>query len=240
MITMHKPEVSVIIPVYNEFGTIRALLKRLEESLLHRKERYELIFVDDRSTDGSLELMRTISETFPMVVMSKVGKKGKAASILEGSARAQDDILGFIDADLQYPPEALPGMYEASKEADIVVANRSVRSKGYIRTALSRLYKYLFGTLLLGIQADIQSGLKLFRREYLSEIRHDTGPWGLDYVLLFHAKNRGAKIVSYDIYFDERTYGESNVHIAKTGLELMVGALKLRIRYFWNNAFRAK
>src|SRR3989338_10227326 len=131
--------ISIIIPAWNEAGNIALLVETIAKALTGNGIIYELIVVDDNSTDTTAEILKELTSNFPISVYLKKGKKGKAQSLLEGFTYAKYDLVGFIDADLQYPAEAIPKMVEViDTGVDIVVANRKefgIASAGYCRSA---------------------------------------------------------------------------------------------------------
>ena len=224
------PRLSLIIPTYNERENVGELFARISSTLNNAKIEHELICIDDRSPDGTRQAILSLN-TPNTYVHTKQGEKGKAFSILEGITHARGEIIGFIDADLQYPPEVIPQMLAKLETSDIVVADRTTRETSWYRIVLSRLFRFLFGKLLLGISVDSQSGLKLFRRESVRmEYLEGVTAWGLDYQMLFEAIRNGAKIVSVPITFAERQHGTSDVQALQVGYELMRGAIRLRLR----------
>ena len=229
--TNPHPNTSVVIPVYNELLNLPDLLKRLYASLQPTGISYELLFIDDHSSDGSFEYLRkaSLSAPFPIRVYSKVGAQGKAFSLLEGFREAKGKQIVMIDADLQYPPEAIPAMLKALDASDIIVANRREQQTSKLRQNLSRTYRNLIGGVL-GLPVDIQSGLKAFNIEILDHVILSPTAWGFDYQFLYLAKQRGYTLDQVDITFAERTAGVSQVKVLKNGLELLLGALSLRLR----------
>jgi cellulose synthase/poly-beta-1,6-N-acetylglucosamine synthase-like glycosyltransferase len=230
---------SVIIPVYNEKNNLLALAKRLSKAL--GEIRHELIFIDDRSTDGSAEILQTIKNNLPkdrMEVFQKKGTRGKAASLLEGIVESRGNVIAMIDADLQYPPEAIPEMLEQLKMSDIVIGNRQKEKGGIIRRFLSQAYNFLFGRVLLGLPYDVQSGLKVFRKQVIANLNLNPTPWGFDYDFLFKAKRMGWTISQVDIAFADRFSGQSHINVLSAGLELAWGALKLRTEYILRSIFK--
>ena len=179
--TNSPTHVSVVVPVYNELANLPELLQRLHASLQTIGSSYELLFIDDHSTDGSFEYLRkaSLSAPFQLRVFSKVGKQGKAFSLLEGFREAAGDRIVMIDADLQYPPEAIPAMLEKLNNADVVIANRREQKTSRIRHGLSRTYRGIVGGIL-GLPVDVQSGLKAFKKEILGQIRLSPTAWGFD------------------------------------------------------------
>ncbi len=220
--------VSIIIPTYNERDNIAELVARLEAALKPTRKPFELIFIDDRSPDGTAKALRTVAHTAPLKIHTKKGEQGKAFSILEGLTYAQGSLIAFIDADLQYPPEVLPEMLQLLEDHDIVVAERAIRHTTWLRTLLSRTFRAFFGRFLLGINVDVQAGLKAFRRSVVDNVELQPSAWGLDYQLLYGAKRQNASIVGVPIIFAERKHGESTINATRVSLELAWGAISLR------------
>ena len=107
---MFMKKISVIVPVYNELKNIEELMFRLTSSLHKSDIPYEIIFVDDHSTDGTYEYLKQFTDSSQIILHRKIGNRGKAYSLIEGFERASGTILAMIDADLQYPPEEIPNM----------------------------------------------------------------------------------------------------------------------------------
>lgn len=225
-------KISIVIPVWNEEKNIIPLVKRIHTSLKKAKITYELIFIDDNSTDNTLKILKKICKKYPISFFAKQGKKGKAFSLIEGFKKASYDVVAMIDADLQYPPEALPKMMTKIRNgADIVVANRSSTHTSKIRKYVSTSFRYFFGKVLFGITYDIQAGLKIFKKPVLKqlEIIPDSG-WTFDLELLHKAKNAGYIIESVNIVFEKREYGKSKVSLVRTSMEIGLNALKVKLK----------
>lgn len=264
-------ELDVIIPVYNESDSIRELLARLKTSLSQSGIDYRLIFVDDHSTDGTKEKIEGFlkSDGFAngelglnlggliydaranstktngnskILLLTKNGKKGKAFSILEGAKEAKAPYIAMIDSDLQYPPEVIPRMYSMTDKYDVIVANRKTQKIPFLRRIASRINYFIFERILHGFNVDTQSGLKIFRKEVIENLREeDVTEWTLDLPLLIKAKELGYRIGSIDIDFEKRKYGTSKLKIFKASLEIAKASLKLKIRkkkiFTFNSSF---
>ena len=222
---------SIIIPTYNEEGNIAELIKRLRLALFDNGIYYEIIFIDDNSTDSTVkEIEKRINE-LPLRIYKKDQneKKSKARSLLIGFDLAKYDSICMIDADLQYPPEEILPMYKKLKDADIVVANRRTRGKQHGRNFLSKAFTKLFGNFLLGIKLnDIQAGLKVFKKQVTEKMELNPSPWSFDTEFLFKAKNDGYKIIEHDIEFAKREMEESKITFFSS-FELAFFCVKLRL-----------
>lgn len=231
-----KIMLSVIIPTYNEEKNIRPLVERLAAAL--KKIEHELIFIDDHSTDDTIGELKRLRPRYAITIESKNGEKGKAASLLQGFTRARGDNIAMIDADLQYPPEDIPAMIAKLASADIVVGNRKIMHTSRLRMIASRIFTLIFGTLLLGLTTDVQSGLKVFRKETLNGLSLRPSPWGFDYNFLYQAHRKGAAITDHAIAFNAREHGDTKVNILATAVELGWGAIKLRVRHLPTDGVR--
>src|SRR5688572_4867015 len=110
----------------------------------------------------------------------KEGKRGKAYSIIEGIQKAQYENICMIDADLQYPPEVIPQMLKELETHGVVVANRTDADTSFARRFISKTFSFVFGKVLHGFSVDVQSGLKVFKKEIGSFINADkVTPWTL-------------------------------------------------------------
>ena len=229
---MQPNKISIIVPTLNEEGNIGELCRRIDEALKAGNIGYELIFIDDHSSDGTVKAIENISDEYPVSVFLKKGNKGKAYSLLEGFRLARYGLLAILDADLQYPPEAIPAMIDKiNAGSDIVVANRiKVKDKKVIRRIASRFFYLFFGKILHGIDCDVQSGLKVFRKQIIEEITINPSPWTFDLEFLVNAQNAGYTIASVDIVFAERFQGESKINFFKAIREIGNNAIALKIR----------
>jgi glycosyltransferase involved in cell wall biosynthesis len=148
-------KLDVIIPVKNEAHNIKELVERASLALNNAEIPFRLIFIDDNSTDQTVTLIKKLSEQYPINLYKKIGKPGKAYSIIEGAAIAQTELVVMLDADLQYPPEATPRMFEAAKYFDVVVGNRLSYKGSFIRKIASRFNAFIFGRVLFGFRVDV-------------------------------------------------------------------------------------
>lgn len=225
-----KPTISVIIPVFNELLNLKTLVTSLSAILRKSRMSYELIFVDDHSTDGSYEYLREIKNR-QIIVIRKSGKKGKAYSLIEGFLKANGTCIAMIDADLQYPPDAIPEMVKLLDTYDVVVASRTEYNDLVIRKLLSKTFRYIFGRMLFGLKIDIQSGLKVFTKEALQTVLFTPqSPWAFDLEFLYRVRYAGYRIGSVNIIFSPRKYGASKIKFIKSSYEIGSNALLVRMK----------
>ncbi len=232
-VVMKRKQISVVIPTLNEEGNIEPLIKRLVRMCEDQALTGELLFIDDRSTDGTRDEIARLSkqyrETLDITCRLKQGNRGKAQSLIEGFALAQYETIVMIDADLQYPPEAIASMVAKLDEGvDIVVADRKEHDTDFLRKLLSKTFHFVFSRFLHDLHCDSQSGLKVFRKKILNDVSLSAKAWAFDMEFLLQARNYGYVIDSVEIVFAERQAGESKLQPIQAILEIGWSALKLR------------
>lgn len=136
---------ALIIPTLNEAENIDAILEAVTSALASTNYPYEIVVVDDGSTDGTVENVREwIRRDSRVRILSRQGERGLAGAVLHGWSQTRANLVGVIDADLQHPPELLPRLLDAAQDADIAIASRYAAENGIrgwnpIRAAVSRL-----------------------------------------------------------------------------------------------------
>lgn len=232
MIEKASRSVSVVVPTLNEEGNVEELIRRIDWALRENHIDYEVIFIDDHSTDQTWYKINKLCQQYPVVCHLKQAQRGKAQSLIEGFSFAKKSFIAFIDADLQYPPEALPGMLNmALSGCDVVVSDRRQSSQEtFVRRFFSQAFHLIFTRWLHRLDIDTQSGLKLFRASLAKEIRVSPSPWTFDLEFLLKARHYGYTIGNYPITFSDRKAGESKIVVWKASREIGLNALKMRFQ----------
>jgi len=229
--TKKKQTISVVVPVYNEFGNIQDFHQELLRTMTKCRSSYEIIYVDDYSNDGTYEWLSSVAVEPIIKVVRKNGIKGKAYSLMEGFNIATGAVLVMIDGDLQYPPEKIPEFIKELTKADIVVANRTDYNDGKLRKILSNGFRTFFGKMLFGLQTDIQSGMKVFTRQVYETVKNQpVSPWTFDLEFLYRARQAGFTIKNIPITFAPRRHGESKINVVGQTLEIGLNALYVKLK----------
>ncbi|HEY48177.1 MAG: glycosyl transferase [Anaerolineae bacterium SM23_ 63] len=205
--------VSIVAPVYNERENIEPLHRGLREAL--NGLLYELIFVDDGSTDGSIEALIQIAEqdTDHVRVVELRRNFGQTAAIAAGIDHSLGDVIVLIDADLQNDPADIPMMLEKIEEGfDVVSGWRVNRQDSFLtRTIPSRIANWLISKVTGVPLHDYGCTLKAYRREVLEGF-HLYGE--MHRFIPAYAGGVGAKIAEVPVRHHPRRFGK-----AKYGLE---------------------
>ena len=192
--------VSIIIPAYNEEKRIKKTLFLMEKELLKEKIDFEILVVNDGSTDGTKEVVSAM-ENGHIRLLSYDKNKGKGAAVKHGVYFAAGEHIVFTDADLPYMPENIGKACKMLREDyDLVLGSRiksqSGKSYPWYRTVLSKGFGALTNSVLHLKEKDTQCGFKAFRYDVAQEIfkRVSLAGWGFDVEIIFIAKKLGYKI----------------------------------------------
>ena len=235
------PSISIIIAAYNEEKNVEQTLKELIFIFDKKKEKYgnyEIILVDDGSTDKTSEEANSISKKYPQVkVISSMPNKGKGFAIRKGMNEAKGDIFLLTDADLAYALDDIDTFLDSCSLYDVAVGTRMHPQSTYLvnyksfkliflRHAISRVFNAIVD-IFLGIkQKDKQCGLKVMKKElgkYIASHGKING-FSYDVELFLIAKNRGNKIIELPVqvkYSDTDSKVRVWKHAPKMFLELL-------------------
>lgn len=209
--------ISVIIPLYNEKGSLRELHTRLCEELRKTGLSVEIIYVDDGSRDGSDKILHDIQKKDPRVrIISFRRNFGKSAALCAGFEKATGNIVLTMDADLQDKPEEMHKLLEKLREGNDLVSGWKKKRKDHLsKRWASRIYNRITA-LLTGVPLhDMNCGFKAYRREVIEEI---TVYGEMHRYIPVLASYKGFKIAEVPVEHDSREHGRS-----KFGMERYVG-----------------
>jgi dolichol-phosphate mannosyltransferase len=211
-------EISVIVPALNEAANLPQLAERVDAALAGRS--YELLIVDDRSTDGTPTVCADLANRYPLDLhVRESSDAGLSGAVMHGFARARGETLVVMDADLQHPPERIPALVAALDEDGVELAIGSRYTAGgstASRWGLFRVINSRVATLLArpfaGRTRDPMSGFFALRRETLERAEQLT-PLGYKIGLELLCKCRVKHVAEVPIHFAERAGGESKLSV---------------------------
>ena len=223
-------DISVIVPLYNETESLPELAAWIRRVMEANGYSYELLMVDDGSTDGSWDTVLSLSKENPAIHgISFRRNYGKSAALYEGFAAVQGDVVITMDADLQDSPDEIPELYRMIKEDgyDVVSGWKQHRQDNKLTKNLpSKLYNWT-ARKVTGIKLhDMNCGLKAYKNEVVKSIE----VYGeMHRYIPYLAKNAGyGKIGEKPVHHQKRKYG-----VSKFGLERFVnGFLDLMSLWF--------
>ena len=223
-------DISVIVPLYNETESLPELAAWIDRVMKENGFSYEVILVDDGSTDGSWDTVRTLAAENPAIHgISFRRNYGKSAALYEGFDAASGSVVITMDADLQDSPDEIPVLYRmiVDEDYDVVSGWKQHRQDNKLTKNLpSKLYNWT-ARKVTGIRLhDMNCGLKAYRREVVKSIE----VYGeMHRYIPYLAKNAGyGRIGEKPVHHQKRKYG-----VSKFGLERFVnGFLDLMSLWF--------
>ena len=226
-----EPEISVVIPAYNERENVVPLFDELREALARVGRSYEIVLVDDGSRDGTAEwAVREAAHDPRVVAVLLAGNHGQSAAIAAGLGHARGAVIVTLDADLQNDPADLPRLLNALESADVVSGVRAERQDGWRRRISSRIANGVRRGVLGDPLTDIGCSFKAYRREALVGIPLFTGAHRfLPALCMF----RGARLVEIPLSHRPRRHGESKYGVGNRlwrGLYDLIGVRWLKSR----------
>jgi len=170
------PQLSIVIPAFNERDNLVPLWEEIRSSLSSIGRSYEVIIVDDGSTDGSREILGSLRKSSPHLrVLRMAANSGQTAALMAGFRASRGEIVVTLDADRQNDPADIASLLGHIPEFDAAVGYRRDRRDGMVRLLSSRIANWIRNRLSGDDIIDTGCTLKAFRRECLSEIPQFTG-----------------------------------------------------------------
>jgi glycosyltransferase involved in cell wall biosynthesis len=207
--------VSLVIPMFNEEENIEHAIGCAVEALERHAEDYEIVVVNDASTDRSAEIVSRLAEADPRIrLLSHEVNRKLGATLKTGFAAARKDLVLYMDADLPFDPDVVGRAMQALKvtRADLIAGYRLDRTtEGFRRTIYSYLYNSLIGLLFGWPHRDINFSFKLMRREVLEAVELRSEGSLIDAELIVKAKNLGFVIQQLGLDYFPRTRGRSTL-----------------------------
>ncbi len=205
-------KLSIVIPCYNEAGTIRQIVDRVRASTVDQKE---IIVVDDCSRDGTRDILRTeIAPLVDKIVYHEVNR-GKGAALRSGFAIATGDIVIVQDADLEYDPQEYPKLIRpiVDGQADVVFGSRFMGAEAhrvvYFWHMVGNRLLTLLSNMLTNLNVtDMETCYKAFRREVLQKIVIEEDRFGFEPEITAKVARLRVPIYEVGISYYGRTYEE--------------------------------
>lgn len=202
--------ISIVIPVYNEEKNVAILRGNIAEVMKNLAESYEVIFVDDGSTDGTLSALKALPQT-KIIVLSM--DFGQTSALDAGIHDAKGDVIITMDGDLQNDPADIPKLVAKIHEGyDVVSGWRQDRNDSSSRRILSKLANWLTAKMTGLHLHDSACAIKAYRREVLQSVRL----YGEMHVFLpAYLYSRGARVAEVAVTHHARQYGVSKHYFFK-------------------------
>ncbi len=226
-------KLSVVIPCFNELGTIMQVVEAVKAAPIRD---LEVIVVDDFSTDGTRELLKSQVEFQVNQVIYHSRNRGKGAALRTGFAAATGDIVIVQDADLEYDPQEFSLIIQPIVEgkADVVFGSRFVGSHPHRVVYYWHMVGNRFLTTLSNMMTninltDMETCYKAFRREVIQAIQIEENRFGFEPEITAKVAKMGCRIYEVGISYYGRTYKEGKKITWKDGIRAIICILKYNL-----------
>jgi dolichol-phosphate mannosyltransferase len=229
--------ITILVPAYNEEDSISDLVFALRDRM-PLSESYEILVVNDGSTDATQTILETLAASIPTLrIVNHPHNMGLGCALRSGFRAAQGRIIVTMDADLTHPPELIPRMLEAS-DADVVIASRYVRGGGmasvpWWRAALSVAANAVFRLLFATKVRDITAGFKAYHAECVRTLEITSRGFEAQLEITIRLVAQGATFREIPYVLTTRQHGASKMRYLKlisTYLRTVVRLFVLRWR----------
>lgn len=208
---MQNVAVSIIIPVYNEQENLPPLVEGIASVMDGLGKPYEIISIDDKSTDGSLAVLKQLAAKFPSLRIIKfANNSGLSAAFDAGFKMARGEAVVTIDADLQYDPSDIPKLLARLKDCDVACGWRRIRSDPWLKLLSTKIANSVRNKLNRENIKDTGCSLKAFKREFLLNLKMYKGMHRFLPTLL---KMQGARVCEVEVRHLPRKFGRSKYNI---------------------------
>lgn len=215
------PTFSIVIPIFNEADSIGELLARIDEVMTRLGHSYEVVAVDDGSSDKSLETLKRLAARDRRIrIYSFRRNLGKSPALTCGFQHAAGQYVFTLDADLQDDPGSIEPMTSAltNRNLDVVSGWRKDRRDGIVKVVSSKIFNQLVMRLLFGWSLeDMNSGVKLYRAEVAKDLRLYGG---MHRFIPLMAKELGYQVAEVPVTHHPRKYGTSKYRPTKIFTEI--------------------
>jgi len=222
-----KPSLSIFFPAYNDAGTIASLALIAHMTARTLTDDYEVIVVNDGSSDATAEIAEELARTYPCVrVIHHAQNRGYGGALRTGFAAATKDLIAYTDGDAQYDPAELEVLWNRlTPDADVVNGFKISRADPLHRIVIGRIYHYTVKVLFRLRVKDVDCDFRLMRREIFDRVKleRDTGVICLE--MMRKIQDAGFRVVEVPVHHYHRLHGRSQFFNFKrifwTGIDVL-------------------
>ena len=206
-----RADLSVVIPAHNEEANLEPLIRRLLDVLKETVGSYEIVVVNDGSTDKTAEVLQNLQSRYSISVIEHDSNRGYGAALKSGFAASSGKHVAFIDGDGQLDPDDLSSLFASSSQDTLALGYRKNRQDPPIRILLGKIFSSIFVPVVLNVRVkDVDCALKVIPKSLLDDIELQADGALINAELLAKARRRGYKMIQLPVNHLPRTQGEQS------------------------------
>ncbi len=218
-------ELSVFLPAYNEEQNILKVIKNVKEILKKIAKNYEIIVVDDGSTDRTAEEVLKIRD---VRLISHQRNLGYGTALKSGFSNSRYELIAFMDSDLQFDFKEINKFLDYIEDYDLVIGFRKNRADNLVRKLNARTYSLILNLIFNLNVRDVDCGFKLVRREIFKKIKLESDGALISAEFLIKARRKGFRIKEIEVSHFPRILGKQTGANPKVILKTFFEIIKLR------------
>jgi glycosyltransferase involved in cell wall biosynthesis len=219
-------EISVVVPVYNEEGSLPLLIPKLAEVLKGLGRPHEMIFVDDGSSDGSPRILKEMASQYPFLrVLRFKENRGLSTALVAGMREARGEKVVTLDSDLQSDPADIPKLLDYLDRYDMATGWRQRREDSWLKKISSRIGNAVLNWVSVDTIQDSACTLRAFKKECIKEIPVFNGMHRFFPTLV---KMGGYRIIEVPVSHHPRKFGKSKFNIRNRMVRSFVDLLAVK------------
>jgi glycosyltransferase involved in cell wall biosynthesis len=220
------PILSVVVPVYNEQGNLPLLIPKLEEVLKGLGQLYEIIFVDDGSSDGSRRILKEMTRQYPFLrILCFKENRGLSAALVAGMREARGEKIITLDSDLQNDPADIPRLLAFLDRYDMATGWRQRREDSWLKRISSKIGNAVRNWVSGEAIQDSACTLRAFSKDCIEEIPVFDG---MHRFLSTLVKMKGYRVVEVPVSHHPRRFGKSKYNIRNRMVRSFIDLLAVR------------
>lgn len=229
----HNFSISFVLPMFNERDNIEDTIRKIKSVAEELTSDYEIVIVDDASSDGCRDIVRTLAEQDDTIRLFRLERNSKfGGAFAKGLVEARKDIILYTDSDMPVRTKDIQESIFLIADVDIVTGYSKVKKGDTVgRKIISSVYNFAI-QILFGLNIkDINSGYKIIKRDVVDDIEFVSRSPFVDVELFLHARRKGCKVHQFGLVFHPRSGGKSYISRFPVLWATFIDMLKVKLLF---------
>ena len=227
----NNPSISFVLPMFNERDNIKNTISAITAIAGELTDDYEIVVVDDASTDGSVDIVKEIIASDRAVKLFRLKENSKfGGAFAKGFKKATRDVILYMDSDMPVSVEDIRASLPHIANADIVTGYSTVKKGDTVkRKVISGVYNFIVQILFQLNVKDINSGYKIVRKSMVEDLDFISRSPFIDVELFLHARKKHCRLRQFPLVFNPRSGGKSYIARFPVILATFIDMIKVKV-----------